>query len=569
MLAELKVKNYAIIEDISVTLVPGFNVLTGETGAGKSIIVGALGFALGEKVSSEVVRKGQDSCRVEVVFRLEENALKRLETAVPGLECRNGLIRVERELKREGRSSASVNGRRVSLAQLRAMGILLVDFHGQHEHQLLLNPASHVDFLDAFARLMPDRERLASRRRDLMDLSSRIGRLEQEIAHIDEKQDYIRYEISEIERLGLAEGEDEALEAEIAVLENAEKILEAGTEAMAALYDGDEAAIRNVSRAASSLDRLGAFSEPLAALAGSLEEAEVIVKEVAESLRDYLGGIDLDPARLEKLRQRQVAIERVKRKYGMGLGDVLEHLRRLRQGLDNKEDMVVELDGLREERLGIVEGVIGLARDLSSARRTAAGGFSKAVERELRTLGMQGAGFRIMFEELEEGEEVVDRAGKPWVVVEKGMESVEFFVRTNKGEDLLPLRRIASGGEISRVMLALKRVLADVDQVDAMVFDEIDAGIGGGMAGVVGEKLKEVAGSRQVICITHLAQITAPADLHLAVGKTSMGGRTVTAVRPVEGEARVEELARMLGGRKAPEAARLHAEEILKRAEAK
>jgi DNA repair protein RecN (Recombination protein N) len=569
MLAELRVKNYAIIEEIAVTLGPGFNALTGETGAGKSIIVGALGFALGEKVSDDVVRKGQDTCKVEVVFRLGKPTLKRLEAAMPGLECRDGVLRLEREITRGGRSRAAVNGLRAALAQVRDLGTLLVDFHGQHEHQLLLDPKTHIDFLDAFAHLLSDRDRLAARRHELMGLAGRISKLEQEIAHIDEKQDYIRYEIREIEHLELAEGEDEALEAEIALLENAEKILEAGTETMDALYDGDEAAIRNLSRAAALLEKLGAYSEDLAALAKSLEEAEVIVKETSESLRDCLGRIDLDPAHLERLRERQAAIERVKRKYGMGVGDVLEHLRRLRQGLENKDDLVVELSDFKAESLKVADEVIGLARDLSSARRAAASGFAKSVERELKTLGMDGAGFRIVFEDLEDGEEVEDRRGNRHIVGDKGIETVEFFVRTNKGEDLLPLRRIASGGEVSRVMLGLKRILADVDQVDAMVFDEIDAGIGGGMADVVGEKLREVAGSRQVICITHLPQIAAPADLHLAVVKSLVGGRTVTGVTQVDGDARVEELARMIGGKKAPASARLHAEEILKRAVAK
>jgi DNA repair protein RecN (Recombination protein N) len=569
MLAELRVKNYAIIEEIAVTLGPGFNALTGETGAGKSIIVGALGFALGEKVSDDVVRKGQDTCKVEVVFRLGKPTLKRLEAAMPGLECRDGVLRLEREITRGGRSRAAVNGLRAALAQVRDLGTLLVDFHGQHEHQLLLDPKTHIDFLDAFAHLLSDRDRLAARRHELMGLAGRISKLEQEIAHIDEKQDYIRYEIREIEHLELAEGEDEALEAEIALLENAEKILEAGTETMDALYDGDEAAIRNLSRAAALLEKLGAYSEDLAALAKSLEEAEVIVKETSESLRDCLGRIDLDPAHLERLRERQAAIERVKRKYGMGVGDVLEHLRRLRQGLENKDDLVVEISDLKAESLKVADEVIGLARDLSSARRAAASGFAKSVERELKTLGMDGAGFRIVFEDLEDGEEVEDRRGNRHIVGDKGIETVEFFVRTNKGEDLLPLRRIASGGEVSRVMLGLKRILADVDQVDAMVFDEIDAGIGGGMADVVGEKLREVAGSRQVICITHLPQIAAPADLHLAVVKSLVGGRTVTGVTQVDGDARVEELARMIGGKKAPASARLHAEEILKRAVAK
>jgi DNA repair protein RecN (Recombination protein N) len=566
MLAELRVEDYAIIDQITISLAPGLNVLTGETGAGKSIIVGALGFALGEKVSDDVVRTGQKTCRVEVAFRLDEPALQRVGQAVPGLDCLDGIVRLEREITRGGRSRSLLNGGRASLAQVRELGRILVDFHGQHEHQLLLDPGIHIDFLDAFACLLAHREGLASRRRDLMDLSRRIRNLEQEIRHLDEKQDHILFEIREIERLELQEGEDEALEAEISLLENAERILEAGSEAMDALYEGDEAVIRKISRAAALLERLGTYSQDLARMGVDLEEAEVVVKEVSENLRDCLANIDLDPSHLEKLRERQAVVERIKRKYGMGVGDVLEHLKRLRQGLENREDLDVELSDLKKEKMAVANQVAELARDLSSSRKAAAAGFEKSVERELVSLGMKGAGFKVVFEDLEDGEDVEDGKGNHVTVGEKGVDTVEFFARTNQGEDLLPLRRIASGGEISRVMLGLKRILAEVDQVDSMVFDEIDAGIGGGMADVIGAKLREVAGSRQVICVTHLAQIAARADLHLAVAKSSAGGRTVTRVRRVDGEARVDELARMLGGKKPPESARLHAEEILKRA---
>jgi DNA repair protein RecN (Recombination protein N) len=569
MIDELEVQNYAIIDRITVTLARGLNVLTGETGAGKSIIVGALGFALGDKVSDDVVRKGCETCSVQVVFRPGEAMLKRLKDALPGLECPNGTLTIERELARGGRSKSMLNGNRAALAQAREVGNLLVDFHGQHEHQLLLDARTHIDFLDGFAHLLPFRDRLVGKRHDLLDLKRRIRSLEEDIAHISDKEDFIRYEIREIEQLDLKEGEDESLNGEIAILENAEKILAAGSEIMDALYDGDEAAVRSLSWASAQLEKLGIYSENLGALAENLDQAEVIVKETAESLRDHLARIDLDPVHLERLRERQALIDRITRKYGKTVGEVLEHLRRLRQGLTNKEDLAVELSTLREEERTAEAEVASLASELSENRKAVAKGFEKSIAAELKTLGMEGGAFRVFFEDLDQGEGVRGGDGTEHIIGEKGMDSVEFFVRTNKGEDLLPLRRIASGGEVSRVMLGLKRILGEVDQVDAMVFDEVDAGIGGSMADVVGAKLREVSHSRQVICITHLPQIAAHADLHLAVGKSSIGGRTVTEVGRVEGRARVEELARMIGGKKAPESARLHAEEILRRAVAK
>jgi DNA repair protein RecN (Recombination protein N) len=488
---------------------------------------------------------------------------------MPDLLAREGAILLEREITKGGRSKAAISGSRVTLAQLREVGNLLVDFHGQHEHQLLLDVRSHIDFLDGFLDLLPVRERLAAERQNLKTVAARIDALEREVAYIDKQEDFIRFEIREIDQLDLRENEDDELEAEISLLENAERVLEAGTETMDYLYDGDDAAIRNLSRAAALLERLGAYSKDLAGLGENLEQAEVLVKEVAETLRDRLGRIDLDPAHLEGLRERQAAIERIKRKYGKSVKDVLEHLKSLRHGLDNREDLAAELSGIRAERGAISNGLALLARELSDKRKAGLKSLEKAVERELRTLGLVGGNFRIILEDLEEGDDIEDGQGKKHLIGDKGMDSVEFFVRTNKGEDLLPLRKIASGGEISRVMLALKRILAEVDQVDTLVFDEVDVGIGGSLADVIGAKLREVAASRQVICITHLPQIAAHADLHVAVGKASVGGRTITEINEVEGQARVEELARMIGGKKAPESARLHAEEILKRAVAK
>jgi DNA repair protein RecN (Recombination protein N) len=567
MLIELCVRDFAIIDDISIRLSPGLNVLTGETGAGKSIIVGALSFLLGDKVSEEVIRKGSDSCRVEatlkipVAWRPEE-----LEVAgdilTPGSE-----VRLAREMRREGRSKAWLGGKPISLASLRKLGDLLVDFHGQHEHQLLLQPRFHIDFLDGFGHLYPLRDRVEEKRQGLLGVLKSISDLEKEIAYIKSREDFIRFEIDEIEKLKLKANEDENIEQEIGLLEHAEKIIEAGEGAMDAIYDGDDAALKQISVADGLLERIAGYSSDLASLAESLEQAHVIIKDVAESLRDCLSGFDLDPARLEGLRDRRAVLDRIKRKHGGTIEAILEHLARLKQGVDNRDELLLELTELKS-RCGATETELAeLARELSGKRKRIAVRFRKLIQSELASLGIEGGDFRVVFEEVEEGEQIKDAMGKSLRVGGQGMDSAEFFVRTNKGEDLLPLRRIASGGEISRVMLSLKRILADVDQVDTMVFDEIDAGIGGDMADVVGAKLREVAESRQVVCITHLPQIAAPADLHLAVEKASVDGRTVTRVELVDGEERVGELARMIGGSGAKESARLHAQEILKRAE--
>lgn len=568
MLTELCVRDFAIIDDISIRLSPGLNVLTGETGAGKSIIVGALSFLLGDRVSDEVIRKGSDACRVEATLKIPVSWLPG-DLEAPGRGLAPGSeVTLAREMKREGRSRALLGGKPISLAGLRKLGDMLVDFHGQHEHQLLLQSKFHIDFLDGFGRLYPLRDKLGEKCRGLLEVSKSIEDLEQEIAYMKSREDFIRFEIDEIEKLNLRPGEDENLEQEIGLLEHAEKIMEAGEAAMDAMYDGDDAAIKQVSVAESLLGRIAGYSGDLASLAQSLEQARVIIKDVAETLRDRLSGFDLDPARLEGLRDRRVALDRIKRKHGETIEAVLEHLARLKQGVDNRDELLLELSGLKSQYQAMEVELAGLARELSRKRKRVAVGFEKLVQSELSSLGIDGGDFRVVFEEVEDGEQIKDASGKSLRVGSQGMDSAEFFVRTNKGEDLLPLRRIASGGEVSRVMLSLKRILADVDQVDTMVFDEIDAGIGGDMADVVGAKLREVAESRQVVCITHLPQIAAQADLHLAVDKSAVAGRTVTRVEVVEGEGRVLELARMIGSGGAKKSAFHHAQEILKRAEA-
>jgi DNA repair protein RecN (Recombination protein N) len=426
-----------------------------------------------------------------------------------------------------------------------------------------------VDFLDGFAHLLDLRETYSDRKRTLSDLAKRVSDLEQEIADINSREDFIRYEIKEIEQLDLREDEDTEIERDINLLEHAEKIIEAGREAMDAVYDSDDAAIKLIARAQTALQRIAPYFDQAGAMAESLDQADVIVQDVAQSLRDHLSRIDLDASQLETMRDRRAVIERVKRKYGETITDVLDHLRRLKTGVDNRGELELELSELRSDRDRLEHEVAGLAVDLSARRKTAAKRFEKLTRTELISLGIEGGGFRVVFEDLEEGDEIHREDGRTIKVGEDGMDDIEFFVRTNPGEDLLPLRRIASGGEISRVMLALKKLLADVDEVGTLVFDEIDSGIGGSVADVIAQKLSEVAQSRQVICITHLAQIAGPAELHLAVGKISVRGRTLTDVTEITGEARVKEIARMIGGRKPPESARLHAEEILKRSVAK
>ena len=569
MLSELRVADYAIIDQIAIRFAPGLNVMTGETGAGKSIIVGALGFVIGERVSEDVVRKGADACRVEAIFDLKGRGLDHRSGHPIPVQSPDGRLCLARELKRGGRSKCTINGRIATLTGLRNLGDRLVDFHGQHDHQLLLHAPSHLDFLDGFGGLMDLRGCFDERRRTFLELGARVERIRQEIEDIRSKGDLIKYEIAEIEQANIKAGEDAELEREVRLLEHAEKIIEVGTEVMGTIYDSDQAAMRLLSRAGSLLGKIAPYSEDVASMQEDLEQAEVIVKEVGENLRDRLSQIDLDASRLEQLRERRVIIEKLKRKYGQTIDHVLAHLERLKAGMESTERLEAEVEDLSSKRGDLEKELVALAAELSAKRKNAARRFERLTQAELRSLGIAGGVFKVVFEDLEEGEDICGEDDHHLRIGEKGADFAEFFVRTNPGEDLMHLRRIASGGEISRVMLALKKILADVDRIPTLIFDEIDAGIGGSIADVVAGKLYQVAQSRQVVCITHLPQIAALADGHLAVGKTSVGGRTVTEIVQVEGEQRVNEMARMIGGKEPAKSARAHAKEILKRSVAR
>ncbi len=566
MLRQLKIRNYAIIDDVEIDFTEGLNVFTGETGAGKSIIVGALSLALGERATEDVIRRGEDSCVVEATFNLKHPLHKKIGST--GLSP-GGVLRIKRELRRTGRSRCWVNEQQVPLTQLRAIGNFLVDFHGQHEHQRLLEVSSHVDFLDAFGDVSRLRKMLADFRHEVADLRKRIEQREAKLREITQHEHIVIHDIEEIEKMDLKPDEDVNLEEQIRLLEHGEKIVERGTSALYDLYEGDASATSKIASAMASLGEIIDYTGELEDVQANLDQAHVIVKEAAQTLRAAIASIDLDASHLEAMRERLMAIERLKRKYGKNLAQLLDYLATLKADLGGKADLEEELRELKN-RLHESEQRLGeLCLELREKRKSAAKRFQRLVESELKMLGIEGVRFRVVFDEVENGDTITLRDGRMIGVGEHGADYVEFFIRTNVGEQLLPLRRIASGGEISRVMLALKKLLAGADEVETLIFDEIDAGIGGSLAEVVSEKLGELAGRSQVICVTHLAQIAAAARTHFAVEKKVEKGRTLTRVRQLNGKERVSELTRMIGGRRPPRSARAHAESILRRMEVK
>jgi DNA repair protein RecN (Recombination protein N) len=595
LLAELHIRDFAIIDELQLTLAPGFSVLTGETGAGKSIIVDAVELVLGGRADMTVVRAGADQAIVEAAFRLEPERQAAIAPVLEREELQGDeadLLLLGREVRLNGRNVCRVNGRTVTLTLLREVAEGLVDIHGQSEHLSLLRVSQHVNLLDRYAELWPLRTQVAEKvaqvraaRRELADLL----RSEEELAR---RADLLQFQIGEIHAAALEPGEEEALVEERLRLTNAEQLAALATEALQALEGGGEEAagasdlLGVALRALERLARVDPAQEPQAK---SAESASYQVQELARNLRVYQDEIEYSPRRLQEVEDRLALIRRLERKYGATIPDVLAHAEQAVQELEtitHSEERIVELRA-EEERL--LAELSELAVALSAKRREAAGRLAAGIEMELSDLRMEGARFGVDFEwrEDDRGVTVTESqisdlqsqvsAGR-FAFDSSGIDHVEFLVSPNPGEPLKPLARIASGGETSRLMLALKTVLSRADETPTLVFDEIDQGIGGRVGATVGEKLWQLAtgtgpgGLRhQVLCVTHLPQLAGFGDVHFHVEKrveeAEAGERTVTRVHRLAGQAQVKELAQMLGA--AGESAYRSAEEILEQVAAR
>ncbi len=558
MLSELTIQNFAIIEHLHLRFGPGLNVLTGETGAGKSIIIDAVSLLLGGRGGGDFIRAGAQRASIEGVFFLDDES----RAAVNPLLERDGLegddpaiLTLAREIRRSGRSVCRVNGRAVSLKILKEIGQHLVDIHGQTEHLSLLRVREHGNLLDRFGGLWPLRERVAALVQELGAVRRELAALRRDERELARRVDLLRYQVDEIEAAHLEPGEEEVLIRERTRLANAEQLLALSEEAYLALYEGGEdqaAAVDLLQGAARALSSLARLDPGTASLAETAEELGYQLEDLAESLRDYRGRIEFNPRRLDQVEERLALLHNLQRKYGDTLEEVLAYAERARRELEtieHSEERIAELEA-EEERLLREIGRVGA--ELSARRREAGERLAAGVEAELKELNMARARFGVALtrRDAEDGAYV---EGRRVAFDRSGLDRVEFLVAPNVGEPLKPLVRIASGGETSRLMLALKTVLAQADRTPTLIFDEIDAGIGGRVGAVVGQKLRGLtrgkgdAPRHQVLCVTHLPQLAAYGDLHLHVRKEIVGERTVTHVRPLEGQARVEELAGMLG----------------------
>lgn len=550
MLVELRIRDYAVVEDLTLALGPGLNALTGETGAGKSIIVGALSLLLGERASSSVVRAGAARATVEAVFDVTRHPGVEARLEELGFRPEDGHVILRREVAAEGRNRAWVNGSPATAGVVGELGTALVDLHGQHEHQTLLRPAEQREILDAFASAGEAAARVRAVHERVRALTADLDAREAHLREVESRADFLRFQVGEIDEARLEAGEDEALEAEARRHEHSEELVQGASGLHDLLYAGEEALADRLAEARAALQRLARFDPSLDEVARLLEEAYHAVSDAGRRMGDYATGVDHDPRRLEHVRARLDRIFRLKRKYGPELADVLATGDRVRAELKELEDADHDLGEVRRALDEARQELEEEAAELGARRRGAAADLASAVAAVLPQLGLPGAAFEVRVRTLDE-------------IGPHGGEAVEFMVAPNKGFDAMPLSRIASGGELSRVMLALKAILAGVDKVPVLVFDEIDAGIGGVVATAVAQKLVEVASRHQVFVVTHLPQLASRAHAHLLVEKDQEGAATATRVRVLEGDDRVEEVARMLGGDPDSPTSRKHARELL------
>ena len=543
MLLELVVENYAVVERLRVRFHPGLNLLTGETGSGKSIVVDALGLLLGARASADMVRTGEARARVAGIFDVHDHAPIRRLLEPAGLEAEDGELLVEREILAGGKSRAFVGSRPVAVSLLKEMAPLLADIHGQHDQQLLFSSEAQRDMLDAFAAHGEPLERIAALYREWRAASAQL----EELARTEQEKlrllDLWSFQRKEIEAAALEAGEDAVLESERRVLQNVQRLQESAETAYTALYDAPESALSQTRAAGKKLDDLCRIDPSLEGTREHLKAADLSLQEASYALRDYLSRLEANPGRLEEIETRLAAIDRLKRKYGPSIGEILAFLEDVRGQMTAVEHTSERMDGLRKEQARLAAEFESLAAALTERRSRAARKLEKRVEAELAQLAMERTVFRIAMARAE------------WSA--SGTDRVDFLLSPNLGEEPRPLEKVASGGEISRFALALKACLTAPRgaHIRTLVFDEIDAGVGGGAAEGVGRRLKKLAESSQVLCVTHLPQIASFADHHYRVEKQESGGRTVAVVEELDAAARTQEVGRMLSGQEVtPEA---------------
>ncbi|RKU35307.1 DNA repair protein RecN [Candidatus Poribacteria bacterium] len=568
MIEELYISNVALIDELQLECSSGLNIFTGETGAGKSVILNAVGLALGERSNAGLVRDGTTNAKIQIAVALPPdhpvwagfNDSEFAET----LDAEETLI-LSRQINANGRSRCHTNGQLVSLTFLSAIGDLLVDIHGQHAHQSLFRSETHLDLLDTFGKHEALKAEVGKKYDELHAAQAQLADFSQTLRAAMQEKDLLEFQLEELEEAQLQEGEEEDLINERHLLSNAETLFESANQLYEELYGGDlseSSTLDGLKISSRTLSKLYELDGSLSELNERFESALYELEDIVYQIRDYRDKIEFNPHRLSEVEERLDLIHRLKRKYGDSISDILAYQGQASQKLEDLQFGSERIEELKDQIRAVTEQAQELAVELSKKRRETATQLESLIERELQTLGMEKAVFQILVSPIESAEGPLEIEGTRYELRADGMDEVEFFISPNVGSEPKPLARIASGGEISRVMLALKTVLAQVDLIPTMIFDEIDAGIGGRTADIVGRKLKELSRFRQVFCITHLPQIARFADQHFRVEKDEDGNRTTITAKLLTPEERVEEVARMHGG-EATVTTLAHARELL------
>ena len=560
MLVQLSISNFAIIRHLDITLKPGLNILSGETGAGKSIIINAVNLILGGRASADLIRSGCREARVEALFVFPENRLLAEMLSELGFPFEGDLL-IKRTIFREGRNKILINGSLATLQMLSRIGSLLISISGQHEHQLLLKPDHHVYLLDDFGGLSDKRRELNEEFSRYQALKEEISQLQREIQETGERQELARFQVQEIQEAGFSPDEDEVLTQEKRRLQHAGELLAIVSEGYQGLYERNDSALSLISLCTKRIDKGTGIDPGLCAIRDALAEIEVKLEDVSFALRDFQKTIQMDPQKLEEVLERLELLSRLKRKYGPTLQEVFLFKEKLASMMDDLEEKRERLARLAEARERLEDAVIHRARALSNRRKKTGSILEKEVEKELHQLHMAETRFQVNFDQAggnkEEEQDTIEE------IQADGFDHVEFMISPNVGEELRPLSRVASGGELSRIMLALKTILARSASVETIIFDEVDSGISGATAEVIGEKLLSLGGYHQILCITHLPQIATQGQSHFLVSKGVINGRTQTNISQLDHEGRVQEVARLLGGRQITSRAVAHAREML------
>lgn len=566
MLTSLQIKDYALIDNITIEFKKGLNIITGETGAGKSILIGALGLLLGERANTEVVRKGAKKSVVEGIFDVDPKSAVNKILEYNEIEFLPELI-VRREVSLKGSNRCFLNDSPVPLSLIKEIGDNLVDLHGQHEHQSLLKIENHIELLDSSGDISAELKKYETARTSLVKKLKELKELISKEKSIREKRDLFEFQLQEIDAVAPLEGEEEELEQELKILENSEKLLETTSNIYSFLYDGDNTIYDNLVIVRDLLNELSRIDKSFGEKKTEAESALANIDDIAEFVRSYRDKIDIEPVRLEEVRERLSSFNMLKKKYGGSISAVITYRKEIGAEFDLAENFSEKILQLNSEIEGLRKDAGNEAEKITFARKKIASEIIPVIEESLKYLGIPDSKFSVNFrvEDFEgDGEDyLISSDNRKLVFGKKGIDLVEFFISTNIGEDPKPLAKVASGGEISRIMLSLKTILAKNDKLPLLVFDEIDTGVSGRIASKVGQTMKKLASLHQIIAITHLPQIAAVGDHHFVVEKQKSDNRVVSAIKELSENERIEEVAKLLSGEELTESSLKSARELI------